>query len=108
MGDMVAFIKKTLLADWQDINFVIGTNPDENIEIKFDGKSLPDTSKGLHAYMNTMVHSNQEIMGYNLKRVVHYWGYKEKGYIYYMLSPPWVKLFVNDISNQYKEPALKT
>lgn len=29
-------VKKVLLADWNDINFVIGTNPEEMIEIKFD------------------------------------------------------------------------
>lgn len=29
-------VKTVLLADWNDINFVIGTNPEEMIEIKFD------------------------------------------------------------------------
>lgn len=29
-------VKKVLLADWNDINFVIGTNPEEMIEIKFE------------------------------------------------------------------------
>ena len=84
LGDMVAYIKKTILADWQDINFVIGTNPEEMIEIKFDGKTI-DTTKGLHAYMNTLLHTNQEIMNYDLKRIIHYWGFKEGQYIYYML-----------------------
>ena len=82
LGNMVAFMKKTILADWQDINFVIGTNPEEFIEIKFDGKTI-DTTKGLHAYMNTLLHSNEEIMNYDLRRVIHYWGYKEGQYIYW-------------------------
>jgi hypothetical protein len=29
-------VKKVLLADWNDVNFVIGTNPEEMIEIKFE------------------------------------------------------------------------
>ncbi len=33
--DILEEVKKVLLADWNDINFVIGTNPDEMIEIKF-------------------------------------------------------------------------
>jgi len=29
-------VKKVLLDDWDDVNFVIGTNPEEMIEIKFE------------------------------------------------------------------------
>lgn len=29
-------VKKVLLTDWNDVNFVIGTNPEEMIEIKFE------------------------------------------------------------------------
>lgn len=29
-------VKRVLLADWNDVNFVIGTNPQEMIEIKFE------------------------------------------------------------------------
>lgn len=101
LGNMVAKIKKTILEDWQDINFVIGTNPEEFIEIKFDGQTI-DTTKGLHAYMNTLLHNDEEIMGYDLRRVIHFWGYKEEQYIYYMLAPSWVKLKVNDIMNFYR------
>ena len=107
LGDIVAYIKKTILSDWQDINFVIGTNPEEMIEIKFDGKTI-DTTKGLHAYMNTMLHSNSEVMQYDLRRVIHYWGYKEGQYIYYMLAPSWIKLKINDIMNFYKKVEPKT
>lgn len=32
---MVATIKKILLDDWDKIDFVIGTNPEDLIEIKF-------------------------------------------------------------------------
>jgi len=31
--------------------------------------------------------------------VIHYWGYKEKQFIYYVLAPSWVPLLVNDIVN---------
>lgn len=107
LGDMVAYIKKTILADWQDINFVIGTNPEEMIEIKFDGKTI-DTTQGLHAYMNTLIRSNQEIMQYDLRKIIHYWGYKEGQYIYYVLAPTWVKLKINDIMNFYRKVENKT
>jgi hypothetical protein len=107
LGDIVAYIKKTILADWQDINFVIGTNPEEMIEIKFDGKTI-DTTKGIHAYMNTLLSNNEEIMQYDLRRIIHYWGYKEGQYIYYMLAPSWVKIKINDIMNFYKKYDNKT
>lgn len=107
LGDMVAYIKKTILADWQDINFVIGTNPEEMIEIKFDGKTI-DTTQGLHAYMNTLLNSNQEIQEYDLRKIIHYWGYKEGQYIYYVLAPSWVRLKINDIMNFYRKAENKT
>ena len=107
LGNMVAYIKKTILADWQDINFVIGTNPEEFIEIKFDGKTI-DTTKGLHAYMNTLLHNNEEVMNFDLRRVIHYWGYKEGQFIYYMLAPSWVKIKINDIMNFYRKKDNKT
>jgi len=105
--DMVAYIKKTILSDWQDINFVIGTNPEELIEIKFDGKTF-DSSKGLHAYMNTLLHNNQQVMEYDLRRVIHYWGFKEGQYIYYVLAPSWIKLKINDIMNFYRRVDVKS
>ena len=36
LGDIVEVIKKLLLNDWNDVNFVIGTNPKDFIEVKFD------------------------------------------------------------------------
>lgn len=107
LGDMVAYIKKTILSDWQDINFVIGTNPQEMIELKFDGKTF-DSTKGLHAYMNTLLHNNQQVSEFDLRKVVHYWGYKEGQYIYYVLAPRWVKLKVNDIMNFYRKADLRS
>lgn len=104
---MVAYIKATLLGDWQDINFVIGTNPDDMIEIKFDGKTV-DTTAGLHAYMNTLMNNNLEIQSYGLRRIIHYWGFKEKKHIYYMLAPSWVRVHVNDIMNYYKDEHLES
>lgn len=87
-----------LLADWADINFVIGTNPEDFIEIKFDITSI-DSAKGLHAYMNTLLNSNEMLIKHCLRRVSHFWGYKEDSdprYFYYMLAPPWVKVVIND------------
>lgn len=76
MQDIVEVLKKLLLADWNDVNFVIGTNPQDYIEIKFDLGTL-DTLQGLHAYMNTLLNSNTEIISFCLRKVTHYWGYKE-------------------------------
>jgi hypothetical protein len=33
---MVGEIKRNILADWSDINFIIGTDPDDNIEMRFE------------------------------------------------------------------------
>jgi len=36
LEDIVESLKRLLLSDWNDVNFVIGTNPNDQIEIKFD------------------------------------------------------------------------
>ena len=61
LEDIVDTMKKLLLSDWNDVNFVIGTNPNDQIEIKFDLQTV-DTLQGLHAYMNTMLNTNDEII----------------------------------------------
>ena len=94
-------VKKVLLADWNDVNFVIGTNPEEMIEIKFECNT-EDTEKGLKIYMNNFISANTVNRKYGLRRVSHYWGYKEDNYIYYMVAPPWVRLLVNDVVNFWK------
>lgn len=91
-------VKKVLLTDWNDINFVIGTNPEEMIEVKFD-TDVEDTEKGLQIYMNNMISSHSVMRKYGLRRVPHFWGFRDKDHIYYMLAPPWVKLLVNDVVN---------
>ena len=68
-------------------------NPNDFIEIKFDLTTI-DTLQGLHAYMNTLINSNDEIIRFCLRKVSSFWGYKENNFVYYMLSPPWVKLYV--------------
>lgn len=77
--------------------------------MKFDLTTV-DTLQGLHAYMNTLINSNEEVLRYCLRKVAHYWGYKDGNYVYYMLAPPWVKFIVvspyilylsqNDVVNQ--------
>jgi hypothetical protein len=61
--------------------------------MKFDLTTI-DTLQGLHAYMNTLVSSNQDVLSFCLRKVTHYWGFKEGSYVYYMVAPPWVKLLV--------------
>jgi hypothetical protein len=36
LPDVVNYIKKVIMIDWAEVNFIIGTNPDNFIEIKFD------------------------------------------------------------------------
>lgn len=92
LPDMVGFIKRNLLTDWSDINFIIGSNPEDYIEIRFDNESI-DAPKGLHAYMNTLTNTNDFLIKYRLKRITENWGLKSTNgkYIYYMLAPSWVK-----------------
>jgi len=89
---MVGFIKRNLLTDWSDINFIIGSNPEDYIEIRFDYESV-DVPKGLHAYMNTLINTNDIMIKYKLKRIVSYWGLKsdDSKYLYYMIGPPWCR-----------------
>jgi len=61
LEDIVETLKKLLLSDWNDVNFVIGTNPNDQIEVKFDLQTV-DTIQGLHAYMNTMLNTNDEVI----------------------------------------------
>ena len=78
------------MIDWAEVNFIIGTNPDSFIEIKFDQKSI-DTEMGLKAYMNTLIKSHDVISQFNLRRIIKFWGYKDGSYVYFMLAPPWIK-----------------
>ena len=68
------------------------------IEIKFESNTQ-DTEQGLKIYMNNFISANTVMRKYGLRRVTHYWGFKEDNYIYYMVAPPWVKLLVNDVVN---------
>ena len=60
LPDIVNVIKKLLLSDWNDVNFVIGTNPKDFIEVKFDTSSI-DNLQGLHCYMNSLVQCNDDL-----------------------------------------------
>jgi len=98
MKDIVDHLKRLLLSDWNDVNFVIGTNPSDLIEIKFDVESA-DSAHGLNAYMNTLMNTNVLIGTYNLRKVTQYWPYQEGSSFYYMIAPPWKKLYVVSILN---------
>lgn len=89
------YLKEVIRIDWAEINFIIGTNPEEFIEVKFERS--PDADVGLKSYMNTLIHSNETISQFNLKKVLQYWGFKDEKYIYFMLMPPWIKHRTADI-----------
>lgn len=86
MKDIVDCVKKLLLSDWNDVNFVLGSkflhynifllaNPNDFIEIKFDVETI-DNLMGLHSYMNTMINTNADIIKYQLRKISYYWGYR--------------------------------
>lgn len=74
---MVSYIKRRLLADWSDINFIIGTNPEDYIELRFTMSSI-DAPAGLKAYLGTLVDTDFQMIKYQLRRVTQYWGVKSK------------------------------
>jgi len=43
-----------------------------------------------------------------VRKLPRYWGYREENYIYYMLNPPWVKMFINDVTNQTRASNQRT
>jgi len=51
------------LTDWSDINFIIGTNPEDYIELRFATSSL-DAPTGLKAYMSNLVDQDEQILAY--------------------------------------------
>ena len=90
LPDIVNYIKKVIMVDWAEVNFIIGTNPDSFVEIKFDQRSI-DTELGLKAYMNTILTTHEVVSQFNLKKVLKYWGYRDDRHIYFMLAPPWIR-----------------
>ena len=117
LPDIVAYIKRRLLADWSDINFIIGTNPEDYIELRFSMSSV-DAPSGLKAYMGTLVDQDDQMFNYQLRRVTQYWGLRstpnkklsgrgedldnerarasevdpeEEEYVYFMLAPHWAR-----------------
>jgi len=78
LPDIVSYIKRRLLADWSDINFIIGTNPEDYIELRFSLGSI-DTPSGLKAYMGTLVDQDEMILRYQLRRVTQFWGMRGGG-----------------------------
>jgi len=57
--------------------------------------------------MNNLINLNSEVSSYDLRRIIHYWGYEENSYTYYVLAPHWVHLWVNDIVNMHFDKSLK-
>lgn len=75
LPDIVSYIKRRLLADWSDINFIIGTNPEDYIELRFSMSSV-DAPQGLKAYMNNLVDQDEHMLQYQLRRVTQFWGFR--------------------------------
>lgn len=73
----MGFIKRQLLTDWSDINFIIGSNPEDYIEIRLEYDSV-DAPKGLHTYMNNIINTNELVIKYRLRKVPKFWGCKSE------------------------------
>lgn len=110
LPDIVIFLKEVIRIDWAEINFIIGTNPEEYIEIKFE--KSPDGELGLKSYMNNLIHNHETISHFNLKKVMNYWGHSDEKYIYFMLMPPWIRTRVADaysgLISKHKPSATKS
>lgn len=110
LPDIVIFLKEVIRIDWAEINFIIGTNPEEYIEIKFE--KSPDGELGLKSYMNNLIHNHETISHFNLKKVMNFWGHTDDKYIYFMLMPPWIRTRVADaytsLISKQKPATLKT
>jgi hypothetical protein len=50
-----------------------------------------DTEFGLKAYMNTIVKTHPVVSQFQFRRVIKFWGYKDQGFMYFMLAPNWIK-----------------
>ena len=98
LPDIVIYLKEVIRVDWAEINFIIGSNPDELIEIKFERS--PDADIGLKPYMNTLISSNETISQFNLKRVLNFWGHTDAKYMYFLLMPPWHRQKVSEVYEQ--------
>lgn len=55
-----------------------------------------DNIIGLHSYMNTMLNTNPDVIKYQLRKISHFWGFREhnSNFVYYMLAPPWLKIYI--------------
>lgn len=83
------------------INFssdLYAANPHDFIEIKFEIETV-DFLQGLHCYMNTLLNTNDEVIRYQLRKVSHYWGFRESNFIYYMFATPWVRTYVVSLTS---------
>ena len=78
LPEVVSYMKRRLLADWSDINFIIGTNPEDYIELRFLVSDEGDAISGLHAYMNTLVNSDEKLSKYLLRKITQFWGLRSK------------------------------
>ncbi len=57
-----------------------------------------DNPEGLHAYMNTLLNTNDDIIRYQLRKISYYWNYTEGSFVYYMFAPPWLKVYIVSLS----------
>lgn len=92
MRDIINVLRLHLTRDWDDAKFIIATNHDDHIEVRFDLDTV-DSMNGLIAYMNNLVSQAEDVTKFKLRRVVNSWALidKHSKYIYFMISPPWVK-----------------
>ena len=107
MQEVMETLRKVIQKDWENAQFEIFTNKQQEWVIRFDLKSI-ESETGLSAYMNVLIRCNAEIIAHNLIKVADQWSYKpDEVHIVFTLRPPWVH--VNKLESFYKlHPDLRT
>lgn len=87
--DMIGFLKSKIAKDWEDSVFVIGVNPEDMIELRFESESIEST-QSLNTYMNLLIETDDEIFSFKLRKHISKWGLNKEGFISFVLCPPWI------------------
>jgi hypothetical protein len=91
LPDMMRLLATLIDQDWEDSEFQIYRDEEDLIVIEFDLESV-ESEKGLLAYLNNIIATNDELAPYALAKVPELWNHKAgDGSIYYALKPSWVK-----------------
>eukprot|EP00741_Cyanophora_paradoxa_P006990 tig00001067_g6762.t1 len=96
LPEILRSLHALLVADWPDHTFVVESDGNELIAVRFAAAGL-ESAKGLTTYMNIMAKCNSEVVTkYGLTRLVDKWGVQAEGFLTFTFKPPWVHLRASD------------